>query len=1136
MTMRHRYQRNRDVFDTGPLGAQQADDFNDIGLSHKKLAKKIKKKGGGYLDSASSAASSAATYVSDAASSAATYVSDAATSAEQAASSAATYVSGEVSDVINTITDKTTEKSETYSPQIPTVDYEAGEYFLPSVGQATAAGQAIPTNKQYSYWDGNLSTHDWRTHGHSTPKASGVGDGGYYPRPIVDSFGGYAMSLSHYIASYSDGVFLGFRVLSASELAGGIPAGIPMATVMQMFTKCAKVRERKVIGGLLDIDNDFSNNGRNFILDTEVKPIWRKALDMPMNPKSFFFVEEALATGNKINVPDGGYDKQIVVQGTHGFDKGDFESVYSKGHNKIPTVFTKSSFPDGKPRAKTLDREFRQALKVGNFESIIAPEKSKVNYAVKMEWLGEDGAFSSFSAHPPSMPDCDPEQGKTMVVYRFPRQLDEMLDKELLAYYARNQMPDYSITNTGECYPMPNISKASNPLTTGDGKILRNKDKYGLIGRLAPTSSDELDSEMYEAEYGGKTYAGRRKINLVPMISPNLPPGNRHRPYLISQSQSWFDQIVNNPLVAGVFSNDPDLFKATDWFCFDTTTRTGMTGAAISVTDPYKKAYLGSGRLTNAYFPKGNLDVGSTAFAIGHCMLTYDMASPSVDAKLGENEPVINLPHASERIIITTETKRMDSATMRKDFNLVSFELNPHGRPNDGSAAGNYTSDYLPPIKTITTDDLVNIEKGLIQEPVGMEAIREAWRKTMGNELSVATFAALPNVGANDNPGTYGVRDPNDPLRYTINTDYGTFSYPFTIAIFSVPQHHMGPVLKYSTEVDANGNYKPVGPTAAKPGYIGTRDIKLVYQTPFGEVNSSVISLDKQIQRQLDTVELDEYGNPVVTDGTTDVSNEGGLFEQQTEEGGIDEGRYTEDEQEIFTERTFKNWMYNELMNKYGNVRYTDTTPKAYLKWWNKDYVTGKMLLEAGYPIPGVDYEAYRQEAAKLGIPMVTQQTDAESQDAQTANISLPSSGLAGFRGFTDASGFTITDVTAKWGAIGSASPRYTGDIGMSMVPYAADVAGEEMGYMAMSNLDGVDNLGNSLLDKAVGTDAITEGVGEGAKYLGILGGSGLAIAGIGLAGSALMFASISSVQAIKIRKATEIGLKKATDSIPSKS
>ena len=63
-----------------------------------------------------------------------------------------------------------------------------------------------------------------------------------------------------------------------------------------------------------------------------------------------------------------------------------------------------------------------------------------------------------------------------------------------------------------------------------------------MIGRLAPTTSDELDSELYEAEYGGRTYAGRRKINLVPMISPNLPPGNRHRPYVISQNHTLIDK------------------------------------------------------------------------------------------------------------------------------------------------------------------------------------------------------------------------------------------------------------------------------------------------------------------------------------------------------------------------------------------------------------------------------------------------------------------------------------------------------------------------------------------------------------------------------------------------------------------
>ena len=196
-------------------------------------------------------------------------------------------------------------------------------------------------------------------------------------------------------------------------------------------------------------------------------------------------------------------------------------------------------------------------------------------------------------------------------------------------------------------------------------------------------------------------------------------------------------------------------------------------------------------------------------------------------------------------------------------------------------------------------------------------------------------------------------------------------------------------------------------------------------------------------------------------------------------------------------------------MNKYGNVRYTDTQFKAYFRFWNKDYVTGKMLLEAGYPLPGVDYDAYRKLAAEQGVTMVTQQTDAESQDAQSANISLGS--------FTDASGFTMTDVTAKWGAIGSASPRYTGDIGMSMVPYSADVAGEEMSYMAMSNLDGLANptkvsgMGNILDDAGTAMKYGGAGVGVGTASLGILGG-----------GALLLFATVGATQMIAGRKSAE--------------
>ena len=76
--------------------------------------------------------------------------------------------------------------------------------------------------------------------------------------------------------------------------------------------------------------------------------------------------------------------------------------------------------------------------------------------------------------------------------------------------------------------------------------------------------------------------------------------------------------------------------------------------------------------------------------------------------------------------------------------------------------------------------------------------------------------------------------------------------------------------------------------------------------------------------------------------------------------------------QALQEEAQFENWLANRLIEDYGNVRFTDTASKAYFKWWNKDYVTGKMLIEAGFPIPGVDLAPYYAEAESSGIPIAS--------------------------------------------------------------------------------------------------------------------------------------------------------------------
>jgi len=943
------------------------------------------------------------------------------------------------------------ELADNYNPSKPMAEYPPGDFQLRSVGQSTAANTKVP-GSSYHYWNGDLLGHTWGFHGISTGITTGKVNGNKYPSPIVDSFGGYALSLSHYIADYDDqtGDFLGFRSLTATELKGGIPAGVPIATVMQFFTKPARTRSGK------DFDS-FTWTGRNFFYDTEKEPIWRMAVNMPMKPKNFFILEKELAVEDKIGTMDSYFrplDAKGLIQNTQFISVADAKYNAITGHNGQKSLF------DNLGTRETLDRQFHQ----GKWGGLRTTSKSKIKFAAKVEWLGEDGAFGTYSTHPPNIPDCN-EEGKTMVVYRFPRQLDEELDKVTIDRLAA-QGVNYGITHTGDCYPFPG------------GSI--DKDKYALIGRYQAGNSDDLGSEKFEAEINGKTYAGRRSINFIPMISAGFPTDEHHRPYIINATESG--------VTAEAF------FDATDWFCFDTS----IDGAAISVTDPIKKAFFDSSRITNVYFAQGDLKVGSTAFAIGQCMLTYEMNSASFDSKLSNvdtGDLTVNLSHPSERVIITTETGPLSSNNM--PAGLRSDTLVPR-EPRDGSQGGMLKSDFLPPIATITTDDLV-----ANYQPIGMLTIKNTWKELFGYELTPDSFANLI-VGAQDK---FGMTDPNNPLRYVVSTDYGTFSYPYTIAGFSVPSHYKGPVLEYSEEVDANNNFIPLRATSERPGLIGTKKVYFHYQSPFGRTTSAEVELDKQVQRQLDTVELDDEGNPI--EGQLDD-----LFRQQTEEGGIDEGNIEDTTQALQEEAQFKNWLANRLLEDYGNVRFTDTASKAYFKWWNKDYVTGKMLIEAGFPIPGVNLESYYAEARRLGIPIEEEQTEQEEQEQQSV-------ALAGLGAFTDSSGFTVTDVTAKWGALGSANPRYTGDVGMSMVPYKANVTNEQLGYLAMSNLDGIENptnvsgLGGPL-------DDVSEGVGDGFRYGGILAGSGFALAGIGIAGSAILVGSVAAVNIIAARKSAQ--------------
>ena len=79
-----------------------------------------------------------------------------------------------------------------------------------------------------------------------------------------------------------------------------------------------------------------------------------------------------------------------------------------------------------------------------------------------------------------------------------------------------------------------------------------------------------------------------------------------------------------------------------------------------------------------------------------------------------------------------------------------------------------------------------------------------------------------------------------------------------------------------------------------------------------------------------------------------------------------------------------------------------------------------------------------------------------------------------------------------------ASNSRYTGDVGMSMVPYNANVKNEQLGYMAMSNLSGLGYPGEGIVDDA--KDFAADVTLEAAKW------SGLGV-GLGLGGAVIMLA-----------------------------
>ena len=672
----------------------------------------------------------------------------------------------------------------------------------------TEANNPIPgaTTREQSgilqkYWDGNANSHSWETHdftGHSSPNAAAKNK---RPIEVTEWSGTSAMRMSHYVAAYDEnGDFKGFDCREFDSQT--ISAGTPIATVVQYFVKpTGAIRlYKKTRLGNIPIPIPLTPGE-----SMEFKPTWYYADNVEQSPDSFYLVEPSVyqkgnqSIWNNPSLPTFAADQGVPTSlniALQGPVAGAIPSYWS-----LKEILTATS-PDKKGQG------FKgKSLIPGN---AIHGVNWKKEHAALVEWFDPStDTWSKPRPHPPKIPKTN-AYGKTVLIYRFPRQLDPQHDRsEINRLSAAGQ--DYSWEATKYCYPYPHA------------KIGGKVGGHALIGRLQPTNSVDAWAEKYEITIEGETFAGRREIEFVPMIKA------------ISHKKKGFDiarknksKIDSTGLVREtILGLDTELQK----LLVDTYYETHHLGAVLRVADSSKWNYLNTPQLNTAYFINKSFKPGSRFIVIGQALGTTFGKEQNTRVYTSDND---------------------------WDGYYLPETLQPHGkaeRPiSDGTAAGTFIGDYLDPLLVITTNDL--IDNVIVP---GEESIRELWIQIFGVKLSAEFFSTYeiksPKRSGARSAGAIG-QDPNKKTHYLINTPEGQMSFPYSIAVYEIPMYWVGPY----ADQDEEGNYRqPEG----KPFAMKSADdpVKISYSTAFGQYVVQDFTIMKEIE---DQIELEGQGVPPI--------------------------------------------------------------------------------------------------------------------------------------------------------------------------------------------------------------------------------------------------------------------------------
>ena len=474
---------------------------------------------------------------------------------------------------------------------------------------STARGGQDSANNPY--WNGDWNNFSWDNGFSGDAETYNVASGVKSPKVLGSYHGYYASRMSYAVAEFdSQDRFLGWDVIESSQFT--LPAGVPICVIMQFF-----VLQKKTSSGAGPREAK--------------EPYWEYAHEYQIPASKFHFAGSNLSSSKQQYMSDSW--KQ--------------DNRWDRNSNGVVQDVSRTWVCD--------TRYEGSGFKINN------ELKDIKDIACKVEWYNEEHkTWSAPSVAPQFIPKTN-QDGFTKAIFRIPRQLDPVTDKDRLAELEGYGV-DYRYETTKNYFP-----------TDIPGTQLDHPSgiAYSILGR--PVEGGVNTRLEYKED--GITYYASNKV----------------------QFDLWFEYGTHQ--YAGVAGDDNGGPKP---------------GSVRALTpdlyfgDPEKMARTNNPELMNAFYPVGGFKTGGIIVAIGrgmHTAASYTLSKSSTyKSTYGSQDPypdgskIGTKPEAVFRpkgIILTTDLED-DRVSVQEEGLLATWKAK-FGEPLTAGFFSQYSlKDQIP--------------------------------------------------------------------------------------------------------------------------------------------------------------------------------------------------------------------------------------------------------------------------------------------------------------------------------------------------------------------------------------------------------------------------------------------------------